>query len=135
MNLRVALLTVAIVLGAGSLARATGDAPSYAKDVKPFLTKYCMDCHNNDKAKSGYSVETLDRLMKMGRKGALVVPEKPDESRLLLTMAGKGKQMPPRKVAQPRAEEIAKVRDWIKAGAKDDTPAADDRKKRDAGGK
>ena len=129
MNLRVALLTVAIVLGAGSLARATGDAPSYAKDVKPFLTKYCMDCHGNTRPKGGYSVTTFDNLLKKGRRGAMVVPEKPDESRLLLTMAGKGKPMPPKNKPQPSADEVAKVREWVKGGAKDDAPAADDKKK------
>jgi len=71
----------------------------------------------------------LDRLTKKGRKGTLVVPEKPDESRLLLTMGGKGKQMPPRNKPQPTADEIAKVREWVKAGARDDTPEADDKKK------
>lgn len=140
MNLRVALLGVAAVLGASGVVRAAGDPPSYTKDVVPFLTTYCMDCHNSDKAKSGYSVETFAGLTKMGKKGALVVPAKPDESRLLLALAGKGKQMPPRKAAQPKTEEIAKVRDWIKAGAKDDTPADEkkaaakgDKKKGDAG--
>jgi hypothetical protein len=32
--------------------------------------------------------------------------------------------MPPRSKPQPRADEIAKVRDWIKAGAKNDGGAA-----------
>jgi hypothetical protein len=114
---------LALVGGAGFAAAAGEPPPSYAKDVKPFLAKYCMDCHNDTKARSGYSVETFDRLTKQGRRGALVVPEKPDDSMLIRTMGGKGKQMPPRKAAQPRAEEIAKVSAWIKAGAKDDTPA------------
>jgi hypothetical protein len=123
---------VLALLGAAGLASAADKAPSYTKDVKPFFTKYCMECHNNDRAKSGYSVETFDRLTKKGRKGALVVPEKPDDSLALRTLDGKGKPMPPRKAAQPKADEIAKVRDWIKAGAEDDTRAAAEDKKADA---
>jgi hypothetical protein len=120
------------LLGGTGLAGAADAAPSYTKDVKPFLAKYCMECHNNSKAKSGYSVETFDRLTRTGRKGALVVPEKPDDSLTLRTMGGKGKQMPPRRSLQPKADEIAKVREWIKAGAKDDTPADDKKKTGDA---
>ncbi len=128
-------LAVAVVALLGGRIVAADDPPSYIKDVKPFLVKYCMDCHNNTKAKSGYSVESFDRLLRRGRKGALVVAEKPDESRLLLCMAGKGKPMPPRNKPQPSAEEITRVRNWVKAGAKDDTPAADDRKKGDDRGR
>src|SRR5690348_449165 len=104
---------VALLATAGFAA--AGDAPSYTKDVQPFFNKYCMECHNNKQAKSGYSVETYDRLTKASRKGALVVPEKADDSVALKVMGGKGKQMPPRRAAQPSADEVAKVRDWIKA--------------------
>src|SRR4051812_46358530 len=100
------------LLGTAGFA-AAADAPSYSKDVKPFFNKYCMECHNNKQAKSGYSVETFDRLTKSGKKGALVVPEKADDSMALRAMAGKGKQMPPRKAEQPKSDEIARVRDWI----------------------
>jgi hypothetical protein len=122
------LVAIVALVGGAGLAPAAEEAPSYTRDVKPFLAKYCMECHSGNKVKAGYSVETFDRLTKMGRKGALVVPEKPDDSLVIRTMAGKGKQMPPRRSTQPKAEDIARVRDWIKAGAKDDTPA-DDKKK------
>jgi hypothetical protein len=128
--MRPAWAAVAVVLAflAGA-ARADDAAPSYTKDVKPFLAQYCMNCHNDRRARAGYSVETFTALTREGRRGSLVVPEKPDASRLLLTMAGKGKAMPPRRAAQPKPEEVARVREWIQAGAKDDTPAVDDRKK------
>ena len=80
----------------------------------------------------GYSVESLDTLLKKGRGGAtLVVAEKPDDSRLIQSATGKTRRaMPPKNKPQPKADEIAKLRDWIKAGSKDDTPA-DDKKKGD----
>lgn len=129
---RTVVVTVLALVGGAGLARAADEAPSYSKDIKPFLAKYCMECHSGGRAKAGYSVESFDRLTKMGRKGALVVPEKPDDSLAIRTMAGKGKQMPPRRSAQPKAEEVARVRDWIKDGAKDDTPADDKKKSGDA---
>jgi cytochrome c len=115
-----------ILIGAGLAAAADNPSPSYVKDVKPFLKTYCMSCHSGARAKAGYSVESLDRLLKKGRRGALVVAEKPDDSHLLLSMTGKTrKAMPPRNKPQPKADEIDKIREWIKAGAKDDTPAED----------
>jgi hypothetical protein len=87
-----------------------------------------MECHNSEKAKAGFKVETYADLTRVTRKGKLVVPEKPDQSKLVLTLEGKGKAMPPKKAPQPRAEEVTRLRDWVKAGAKDDTPA-DDKKK------
>jgi hypothetical protein len=123
-----ALITV--LAGAGFAAAADDPAPSYVKDVKPFLKTYCMDCHSSAKAKAGYSVDSLDSLLKKGRGGAaLVVAEKPDDSRLLLSMSGKTrKAMPPKNKPQPKADEIDKIRAWIKAGAKDDPPADDTKK-------
>jgi hypothetical protein len=57
------------------------------------------------------------------------VAEKPDDSRLVLSVTGKTrKAMPPRNKPQPKADEINKIREWIKAGAKDDTPAEDKKK-------
>jgi hypothetical protein len=128
-------LSLAAVLVVSGVGRAADDAPSYTNDIKPFLSMYCMNCHNDAKPKAGYSVETFADLTKPGKKGALVVAEKPDESRLLLSLAGKGKAMPPRKAVQPKEAEVAKVRDWVKAGGKDDTPVADDKKKSPADGK
>jgi uncharacterized membrane protein len=127
-----AVVLLALLGGTGFAAAADDPPPSYVKDVKPFLKSYCMDCHSGGRAKAGFSVESLDTLLKKGRGGAaLVVAEKPDESRLLLSVTGKTRRaMPPKNKTQPTADEIAKVREWIKAGAKDDTPA-DDKKKTD----
>jgi hypothetical protein len=115
--------------GAATAADDPPTPPSYTKDVKPFLAKYCMNCHSGSRARSGYSVESLADLTHDGRRGALVVPEKPDDSRLIMSLTGRGKAMPPRRAAQPKADEITMVRAWIMAGAKDDTPADDDKKK------
>jgi mono/diheme cytochrome c family protein len=124
----VALLAL---LGVTGFAVAADDPPpSYVKDVKPLLKTYCMDCHSGARAKGGYSVESLDSLLKKGRGGAaLVVAEKPDESRMVLSMTGKTRRaMPPKNKPQPKADEVDKITAWIKAGAKDDTPAEDKKK-------
>ena len=128
---------VAVVLSSLAWAGAASAAddpppPSFTKDVKPFLANYCMNCHNDNRARAGVSVETLADLTAPGRRGALVAPGKPDDSRLVAVLTGRGKHMPPGRSPQPKGDEIGKVRDWIKAGAADDTPVApadDDKKK------
>src|SRR5205085_1214225 len=108
---RMRLIALCCALGFAPLlcADATSPAdppPSFTKDVRPFLSNYCQGCHSGRRAKSGYSVENYAALTKNGRKGPLVVPGKPDESRLTLCLDGKGKPMPPKKSDQPTAEEI-----------------------------
>jgi mono/diheme cytochrome c family protein len=117
-------LAIAPLVSADPTPPAADPPPSFTKDIKPFLGNYCQGCHTGRRAKSGYSVESYAALLKNGRKGPLVVPGKPDESRLTMCMDGKGKPMPPTRSEQPTAEEIAKVRAWIEAGARDDKPAA-----------
>jgi hypothetical protein len=98
---------------------------SYTKDIKPFLATYCAECHSAARPRSGVSVESYDALVK-GR-GSLVVPGQPDRSNLLRITdpATARKIMPPRKFGKkPTAEELAMVKAWIAAGAKDDSAPA-----------
>ena len=101
-------------------------AVSYANDVRPFLTQYCAECHQQGKATAGYDVTNYATMTKRGKYGALVVPGKPDISRVCEVMEGMSKSMPPSGKPQPTAEEIAKIVAWVKAGAVDDSsqPAA-----------
>jgi WD40 repeat protein len=99
--------------------------PSYAKDVRPFLTKYCLECHNSREAKSGLDLETYKGLRAGGDGGEVVVPGRPDDSRLVLLPEGKDKpKMPPKKARiHPTPAEVAALRAWVAAGAKDDSAA------------
>jgi hypothetical protein len=113
----------ALLLAVGGVARADEEpAPSFKKDVKPFLDKYCVSCHNGKRAKSGVDVDGYEALMG-NRK--MVVAGKADESRLIGFVTGKTRPtMPPRKNGkQPKEDEIKKVKAWIDAGAKDDSDA------------
>ncbi|NUQ60866.1 MAG: hypothetical protein HUU20_00145 [Pirellulales bacterium] len=98
---------------------------SFTMDIQAFLGNYCMKCHNADEPKAGYDVTSYAALKRPGNKGALIVPGKPAESRLILALQGgeknEGEIMPPPGSAQPTEEEIARIAVWITAGAKDDS--------------
>lgn len=114
-------LTVTTILGIPASAAAQ-PAPSFANQVRPFLAKYCLECHSADKTKGGLNLESFKELMKGGDDGPAVVTGKPEESRLVRLVEGKDKpKMPPQKAKQPKPEEYAVLRAWIAAGAKDDS--------------
>src|SRR6516165_6967771 len=95
--------------------RAVADtSPSYAKDVRPFLAKYCSECHAGKEPESGLNLETYKGLMDGGDHGPVLKAGKADESRIVRMVEGKSKPfMPPRNARQPRPEEVAVLRAWI----------------------
>jgi len=107
---------------------------SFTRDVQPLLAKCCVDCHRQKKARGGVRLEKYADIIKHSKKGFPVIPGNPAESRVIVTHAG-GKQHPEKdskeaqpedkktKAVPPTAGELALIENWIKAGAKDDSPA------------
>jgi mono/diheme cytochrome c family protein len=95
----------------GEETKPTDPKVSFAKDIQPLLTDKCGRCHGSKKPKKGIDVTSYDTTMKIVKAG------KPDDSRLLKSLTANGaRQMPPK---SPLADEqIAKVKAWIAAGAK-----------------
>lgn len=107
-------------------------APNYTDDVRPILSKYCVQCHQGKKAKAGISLDSYTSIMAGGKKGRkLVVANDADKSRLVNCVEGTGgRKMPPKTAAkQPTDKEIGILREWVKGGAiesaKEKTPAED----------
>lgn len=101
---------------------AVAQGASYARDVRPFFAKYCLECHSSAAAKGGLVLETLKEMREGGKRGPAIVPGKPDEGPLVRMIERKLKPvMPPRKSRQPSPQEVAKVRAWVAAGATDDS--------------
>src|SRR6516165_2637322 len=96
---------------------------SYAKQVRPFLAKYCLECHNAKSAKLGLNLETVKAIREGSDGGPVLIAGKPDDSRIVLLVEGKDKPPMPPKDAKfhPKKEEIGILRAWIAAGAKDDS--------------
>lgn len=115
----------ALACSAESAHAQSAKAPSYAKDVRPFLVKYCVECHNAKTLKAGLNLETYKSLKEGSDNGMVLVAGKPDESSLVILAEGKKQpRMPPKKAArQPKPAEVAVLRAWVASGAIDDSGA------------
>ena len=90
-------------------------------DVLPILLLRCAACHGRQKQEAGLDIRSRAALVKGGKSGPGLVPGKPDDS-LIIKRIHAG-EMPPKKqlaafsVKPVEALELAKLRDWIAAGA------------------
>src|SRR6266436_8148537 len=95
------------------------EAVDYVQDVKPILSRRCYSCHGALKQKNDLRLDTAALAIKGGGAGPAVVPGKSGESLLIDAVTGAEgvKKMPPEGESLT-AEQIAKLRAWIDAGAK-----------------
>jgi hypothetical protein len=96
---------------------------SFTGDIKPILLNACVECHSAEDRKSNFEVTSVETLKQKGKKaGAGVIPGKPDESSVVQYIRGlaDGPQMPKGSPALSEGE-LHLIRQWIAAGAKDDS--------------
>lgn len=100
---------------------------SYTKQIKPIVDAKCMECHAADEAKGKFVMTTVALMSKAGRKaGPGIVPHKPDDSSIIQYITGKKQPQMPKGDDPLSKAEVQLFRDWIAAGAPDDstgTPA------------
>jgi hypothetical protein len=114
MNIRFVL---ALLLGGWS---GVAMAVDFKKDIRPILKENCYECHSKEsgKEKAGYIFDDLEVLKLDIQPKGIIVPNDPAESYLLevITMDVSEKaHMPPKETLSDR--DIAKIREWIAAGA------------------
>jgi hypothetical protein len=100
------------LLAAHSIAMA--DAPQFESGLLPVLQANCVQCHGAKVRMKDLDLSSYDTLMKGSESGPVVVPGKPDESRLYLVVH-EGK-MPVGK-AKLSEKDVSAIRAWIEAGA------------------
>jgi hypothetical protein len=107
-------------------ASPAAHAVDYAKDIKPMLSERCYACHGALKQKAGLRLDTVAALKTGGDNG--------DATKLLLerlTTSDKDERMPPEgEGAMFNTEQLAKIREWLAAGAPglaNEQPEADPR--------
>jgi concanavalin A-like lectin/glucanase superfamily protein/cytochrome c len=95
--------------------------PARAEDffddrVEPILRARCLSCHDNALRAGGVSFLDREGLLKQGRRGAPIVPHKPDQSIVIQAVRQDGDlKMPPGAKLSP--EDIATLTEWIERGA------------------
>ncbi len=107
-------------------AQPAADTSIFASDIQPILAERCFACHGPDKQKSGLRLDMRETALKGGDTGVAITPGDPDNSLLIQLVSGADpdRQMPPK--GDPlTAEQIAKLKAWIAAGAEWPEAASD----------
>ncbi len=98
------------------------DAPvSWFKDITPLFKRSCNGCHNPNKLKGEIDTSSYVGFLKPGKNGPSFVPNDPAKSLVLAEITGKEPSMPKEGDALTVAETTL-IEQWIREGAKDDTP-------------
>ena len=106
---------------------------SYARQVKPLLDNNCSDCHSGDEHKGGLDASSVAGLLKGGKKaGPAVIAGKPDESPLVQFVRGLRQPQMPKGNPPLSEDELHLIRQWIFAGAKDDSATLAAEQKQDS---
>ena len=112
------LLLTAVPLFADGQQFSAEDIAYFERKIRPLLSERCYSCHSKDaKVLHGeLRLDTSAGLQQGGESGPLLIPGKPDESRLISAIQYRdGLEMPP-KGKLPDAE-IAELVAWVSRGA------------------
>lgn len=95
----------------------TNSAELWNAQVAPLLKEHCWSCHGEETQESDLRLDTVAGIARGGKAGPPVIPGKPSESLLLLTVkhADPTLKMPPEdKLSE---EQITVLENWIAGGA------------------
>ena len=107
----------ACCLACGS-SRAADDpeAAEFERKIRPLLIKRCGDCHGVDEPEQQLTLTTVAGIVAGGKSGPVLVPRRPDESRMIQAVRYTSPvKMPPEKRLPD--DEIALLVKWVRAGA------------------
>ena len=99
-----------------SAVAAPPRASIYETDIQPLLVARCGRCHANGKQKGKLDLGSLAGIQRGSESGAVVVPGKPKMS-LLVEVLSEG-TMPPDGKNRPTRDEVARITDWVRQGAR-----------------
>lgn len=109
-------IVLAVLLSVPGILPASGvDADAlWSGKVQRLLDVQCVKCHGPLEQKSGLELDTPEAVMNGGDEGEVVIPGKPEESRLYQYLdADSDPHMPPKKQLTDVEREL--VREWIVA--------------------
>ena len=102
-----------------------GRSVDFVQEIRPIFEQHCFDCHGAETREAGLRLDRSVDALAGGDSGKVIVPDKPNESRLLQLVSGDDpeKVMPPDSEGLPE-EQVELLRRWIEQGA--DWPASAD---------
>src|SRR6185503_15611362 len=111
---------IAVVGVAARLSAAEPNAAGiefFERKVRPLLAENCFSCHGEEKQKSHLRLDSPAAIRAGGEGGAVIVPEQPEKSRLLIAVRYQDEdlKMPPKK--RLSARQVADLTEWVKLGA------------------
>jgi hypothetical protein len=95
---------------------AEDGAGDFRERVAPILVSRCLRCHEGSAPKGDVDLTRASGVIEGRGEGWLVVPRKPDESRLLEVVSG-AKATMPKTGGRLTPAQVAALRAWIAAGA------------------
>ena len=112
---RVLLVIVIAAVASHAVAVERGE-DFFERRVRPLLIERCGECHGADEPENELTLTSVDGIAKGGSTGPLVVPAKPNQSRLIQAVryTSKLKMPPERKLS---AAEIQLLEQWVRDGA------------------
>jgi hypothetical protein len=114
------VLVASSTTSAQQLAKPVSSAPlSFIRDIAPIFRENCFACHDSKKRKGKLDLTTYAGLRRGGFHEDVVVPGRPEESRLLQRLRGQGKErMPPPDAGEALPpEQIEQIARWVQQGA------------------
>jgi mono/diheme cytochrome c family protein len=111
--------------GAIQINKPTGtETVSFKNDIAPFMVNLCLNCHSGADPRSGFSLETFEKLMRGGKSGRVVLAGNIKDSRLWHLVGEQDPiKMPPAQALITKSNH-SNLRTWIEEGAKFDGPDA-----------
>lgn len=117
----------------GGKAEAPADQPVaeamvYQDVVVPMLEAKCWKCHNEEKIKGKFRMDSYELLVKGGKEGEGLIAGNAAKSNILIRTelpVDDDERMPPDEKPGLSADEIAVIKWWINDGAKADLKLAD----------
>ncbi|MFK7779024.1 MAG: peptidase MA family metallohydrolase [Gimesia sp.] len=103
------------------VVKATGNEKvSFMKDVAPWMLDFCLRCHSGNNPASEFSIVTFEDILRGGESGSVVIPGKPDDSRLWHLVGLQDPIKMPQGQALLKPKNAADLKTWIEEGAKFD---------------
>jgi len=96
--------------------------PSFFNDVKPILQKQCQGCHFPAMKSSDLDLTTFAAFAQGGKKGPPFAAGKPDDSLIIKYLSGSLQPRMPMGLPALPPDQLDLIKNWIRDGAKDDTP-------------